>query len=354
MENHFLEEAKKLKWKGKLEEALCAYREAIKLEPNNQDVYRTLGHFIQSSFPDRLERLEEALDAYRQIINLTSNYNTLAYQGITNVLKKVESASLISQPPYSKIIFLAGRAGLCNRLRSLCSCLCLSYFWEIPLLMCWYPDEACNCYFEDLYEPVCDSISPEGIIKQFQAGDDRVLYINKIEGAGWFYNQFLKTYADRDEFRKRYLFFVRSMKVKPHLLQDMEQFIKDIWQEEVIGLHIRRTDFLNAVNVRFTESEFSSDEKFVRAIEREVDRGCNKFFLATDNEDTKKSISDKFPGKIISYCKTFSDKEKRHTSVGDALVDLYLLSKCKKIIGSYSSSFSKYAAQLGKVPLIYP
>jgi hypothetical protein len=98
-------------------------------------------------------------------------------------------------------------------------------------------------------------------------------------------------------------------------------------------------------------SRLSTNEGFFRKIEEEIAQGTEKFFLATDDGETRLLFEQKFPGKFISYCSTFNDSQLRQTTVQDALVDLYLLARTNKIIGSFNSSFSIYASDLGGIPL---
>ena len=330
------------------DELLSACRQRLELEPNNPDIYLALGNLLRQ----HPNQLEEASQAYQKVINLTSSYNTLAYKGITKVIKRITEIATINQPPYQTIILHAAIGGLGNRLRALCSYLCLSYFWDIPLFLCWYPEEACNCYFQDLYEDVCETISPQSMLQLLSSENSaQTLYVKVGINA---YESYLKDDVDHETFRNQYLRFVRKIKPKNHLIQEIEKFKQQNWTDNIVGLHIRRTDLYPHLKSRNLESEFSSDEQFVSKIESELSNGCSKLFLATDNQATQNFINQKFPGKIISYCQSFDNLKKRHTGVENALIDLYLLSKSSKIIGSYYSSFSGYAADLGNIPLIYP
>ncbi|NET44484.1 hypothetical protein [Okeania sp. SIO2B3] len=296
-------------------------------------------------------KIEEALNAYQKSINLTSISDA---QYIRKVIYQAASIATINQPPYKKIIFYAGIGGLCNRLRALCAYLCLSYFWDIPLLMCWHPEEACNCYFEDLYETVCETISPQSVLQLFRNEDScNILYVTEHKWPS-IHQRYLEGNIDNETYRKHYLKFVRQMKLKNHLLQEIEKFVEKYWHNDIVGIHIRRTDLWKHLKSRGLESKFSSDDKFIKAIKKEISNGYSRFFLATDNAATKSLISKQFPEQIISYCQTFDDSQKRQTSTENSLIDLYLLSKSQKIIGSYHSSFSEYAAALGNIPLVYP
>ena len=74
-----------------------------------------------------------------------------------------------------------------------------------------------------------------------------------------------------------------------------------------------------------------------------------KFFLATDDKDEETLLRKTFPGRIVSN----ENRTLRRDSLDgmyDALLDLYCLAACKKIIGSYYSSFTDTAAALGNIP----
>ncbi len=73
------------------------------------------------------------------------------------------------------------------------------------------------------------------------------------------------------------------------------------------------------------------------------------FFLSTDDLSVEKELKALFGDKIICFEKELS----RDSLIGiqHALVDMYCLSKCAMIYGSYWSSFSAMAAQLTQIKL---
>ena len=74
-----------------------------------------------------------------------------------------------------------------------------------------------------------------------------------------------------------------------------------------------------------------------------------KFFVATDDDATKKELVKRY-GNAIYTRNNVSERNSRN-GVVDAVVDLFLLAGCKKgIFGSYWSSFSEVAANIGWVP----
>ncbi|MEM7063917.1 MAG: hypothetical protein AAF572_12220 [Cyanobacteria bacterium P01_B01_bin.77] len=299
-------------------------------------------------------KIKESLNAYYKSIDLASSTSYSDAKHITKVIKQAASIATINHTPYKKIVFYTGLGGLCNRLRALCSYLYLSHHLDIPLLMCWYPNEACDCYFDELFEDVCEMISPQTILRIFNSQESsNILY---VDVGKWkrIYETYWQQHLDYETYWQGYLKFIRQMPLKKSILKKIDIFIEKFWHEDIIGLHIRRTDLLEHLKSRKLESDYSSNEKFISSIEQAIADGYSCFFLATDEVSTKTLIQANFPEKIISYCQTFDSFQKRQTFVEDALIDLYLLSKCTKIIGSYHSSFSRYAANLGNIPLTYP
>jgi len=136
-----------------------------------------------------------------------------------------------------------------------------------------------------------------------------------------------------------------SNKFKPTAsLQNRIKVSTSAFNKNTIGLHLRRTDHMDAINV-------SSTEKFIQYIEKELKENDNtNFFLATDSAKEEEKLRSLFGHKIISNQSDIS----RNSVAGiqDALVDLYCLAKTKKIYGSFKSSFSETAAQIGNSELV--
>jgi hypothetical protein len=111
-----------------------------------------------------------------------------------------------------------------------------------------------------------------------------------------------------------------------------------------VGVHIRRTDNKLAIAK-------SPIERFIELMSREKSRNEKvKFYLATDSPDSEKIIFERFPGDVIINIKEL--RRDRKEGIKDALVDLLCLSKTSRIIGSYWSSFTDVASEMGKIPLV--
>lgn len=110
-----------------------------------------------------------------------------------------------------------------------------------------------------------------------------------------------------------------------------------------IGLHIRGTDNVKA-------REHSTLAKFIARIDSELSiNEAATFFLATDEPDVRETLVARY-GKRIFY----RDNVLSRSSVAgmqDAVADLWCLSRTRLIVGSYWSSYSEIAAEIGGIEL---
>ena len=72
---------------------------------------------------------------------------------------------------------------------------------------------------------------------------------------------------------------------------------------------------------------------------------ARKEALKKTEEMTEEILQKEFPGRIFSNSNRMLQRDSQE-GMNDAVIDLYCLSYCKKIIGSYWSSFSETAAAL--------
>ncbi len=122
-------------------------------------------------------------------------------------------------------------------------------------------------------------------------------------------------------------------------VMDVVSEYRSRFSTHTIGLHIRRTDHVYAISN-------SPDELFIKKVEQEIEaHGDTTVFLATDNNQVKKTFADRFGKRII----TPTEEAARNSIDGirGGLVDMYTLAATDKIYGSAGSTFSPMAASLG-------
>jgi hypothetical protein len=110
-----------------------------------------------------------------------------------------------------------------------------------------------------------------------------------------------------------------------------------------IGVHIRHRTAPDSLRI-------SSLERFIEAMASCLEKQpATTFFLAADLPATERELRDRFGDKIVVSPKASYGKDQ--TGMYDAVVDLLMLSRCDRILGSYWSSFSDYAALIGGIDL---
>jgi hypothetical protein len=112
-----------------------------------------------------------------------------------------------------------------------------------------------------------------------------------------------------------------------------------------VGVHVRRTDNAKA-------REVSTLERFIALMRDEQHRAPDaEFFVATDEPAALQGLRQAFGDRIWEHPKRAYARDDP-AALADALVDLYALAGCRKLIGSYWSSFTDTAAELRGIELI--
>lgn len=247
-------------------------------------------------------------------------------------------------------IIIQPLGGLCNRMRAIVGAASLAQKMGKELLIIWTCDTTLNARFSDLFEQIpykvvecaldswkyktlyhwykdvkhCMILDDEWILTHAR-GKDYSTWANQIEG----YNLYLQTNHDILLDGDYSIFKAKSSVI--------EEFNNINCDENTIGLHIRRTDNEKAIKYSPTCLFFAKVEEEVKANPQA------KFYLATDDPQEEKTFVDRYGSSFLIYRKHSLDRN-NPIAIKDALVDLYNLSHCRKIYGSYWSSFSDTAA----------
>jgi hypothetical protein len=261
-------------------------------------------------------------------------------------------------------IILFPYGGLANRMRAIDSAVNMCREKD-KLSVWWVKDWGLNCDFSKIYKPVpfiVDKSMPKyfrRIFKYYERSRLLRLYFSLLE------KMHILLFLDGDRCLK-----IKDLKNKYHLylwciirtweafypqqtfhnelfvLQNSEKLAKEYKKidQDTVGIHIRRTD--NTVSI-----ENSPLEVFEKAMDREMSINPNtNFYLCSDD----KEIKDYFQkGKWSEKVKVPDGPLSRDSEEGiiQAACELYALSKTRKILGSYWSSFGEIAAKLGNIEI---
>ncbi len=268
---------------------------------------------------------------------------------------------MITVKPYS---------GLANRMRAIDSVLALTKNHNTNIHIIWECNSVLNCDFEDLFlaipgtKVILNRIAmPElamRIIKKLvkllrkihlylPLGYNKYLFENELKTLNNSNYDFkLLNSIDKVYIESQNSFFenetpFRSFIPIPQIKEKIDRCISR-YTLNTVGVHIRRGDNEKSIIG-------SPLEGFIELMEKEIENDKDvMFFLATDSIDTEEILQTRFQRRILSNTKVLN----RNSTEGiqDALIDMMCLSKTRKILGSYWSSFSETAASIGNIELI--
>ena len=108
-------------------------------------------------------------------------------------------------------------------------------------------------------------------------------------------------------------------------------------------MHIRRTDNLASIRQ-------SPIELFYQKLDEEIKEDDKvAIYLATDSEEVKREMKERYGDRI--FCSGKKADRGSLEGIREGITDMYTLARTQKIYGSFQSSFSDMAAQIGGTPL---
>jgi hypothetical protein len=270
------------------------------------------------------------------------------------------------------MIYIETTGGLANRMRALASGISISKELDTELVCIWVENSELNASFEQIFEKIkgVDFRTKSKKLSYLKFSNQANLYkrilakiINKLIGINFYLKEkdILKLSSeDRREFiinavKKHKRVYLKTCEQYGSIDNELKYFkpIKEInelintvsWKFSLntIGVHIRRSDHTVSI-------QNSPTSLFIEKIAQNIRLNSDvNFFLSTDDPGVEQELKALFGDKIICFEKVLS----RDSLIGiqHALVDMYCLSKCSMIYGSYWSSFSALAAQLTQIKL---
>ena len=211
---------------------------------------------------------------------------------------------------YSKSITIKPDYGLCNKLQFIEKWIYISKLYKRNLNVIWEVSEQCPGFFLDYFEP----------IKNVN------FYKNNIN------NKYLKRKWDRRN-NANY----NQFKLLPYMQEKVNNNIKKL--QKYIAIHVRRTDMVDhCKNRKWKIIPYNIYDKFINKYKK------YNLYIATDNKETQNYFYKKYKNriKVIKLINENKNKNKRHTSLENAIIDLYTCINAHYFLGSNKSSFTKY------------
>ena len=270
------------------------------------------------------------------------------------------------------MIYIEPRGGLANRMRALASAISIAKELNRKLTCIWLENSELNASFESLFKKIeyVEFLNSKKKYKNLKFSDQQKAYkkaivkiINKFWGID--YNVKEKDFSEFDINERHEFIKSKIIKNDRIYINTCEQFcnignvlnffqpteeinllissITKKFDSNTIGIHIRRTD-------NYLSIQNSPTSLFIEKINSILTKNPNtNFFLSTDDKSVEHNLIELFGDKIITFEKNLN----RNTTIGikHAVVDMFCLSKCSLIYGSYWSSFSLMAGDLTQIRL---
>lgn len=261
--------------------------------------------------------------------------------------------------------------GMGNRMRVMAGAVALQQQLGAKLKMVWFKDEGLNASFASLFKPfdfeAVEMMDDEQgccmwrfdrprrknlflphLFQQLRY--DACIYEKSVYGLMQSKFDFARWATERDVYLATYSkFFAYTHSTLQKLFVPVDALQRQIdmrcerFTSHTVGVHVRRTDHVEAIQA-------SPLELFYERLNAEINRCADtRIYLATDSEEVKQDMRARYGNRIIC-----SDEKADRTSqagIEEAIVELYALSRTQKIYGSFQSSFSEIASELGDVPL---
>lgn len=260
--------------------------------------------------------------------------------------------------------------GLANRMRAVSSAVSLAQKTDSIIKIVWFQDWALHAPFNALFYP----INNQHIHLREATIIDHILYdrprkrnmnipqfFQKILFQSCLYEKAITPLCKQQFDFKNWIqqenvymasysnFFDYSYELLRQLfrplpiIQNRIDYLCNQFSSYTFGVHIRRTDNLASI-------ERSPIELFLAAIDKEIDLHADaSFYLATDSESVKQQLQNRY-GKRLLFSTEKADRGSI-TGIQGGIAEMYILARTQKIYGSFQSSFSELAAQLGDIPL---
>lgn len=261
-------------------------------------------------------------------------------------------------------------AGLGNRLLAMTSAYELSKKLGKELMIVWKREVGCAIRSNELFEmsvPVIDisemgwkngifeNMNSNRMKKKYRGMADRFFECDEIADAkaeGGFEKvrlmvaqepvSYIKSYTNLCEITADSFSF---LKPAPEVLARGNRVFSRI-SDKTVGVHVRRTDHVDA-------TKNSPLAIFIEKMRTEMEGRDTDFYVTTDDVTAIEELKQHFPAeKLIVYEDKVLDRDSK-TGIQDALVDMLCLSKCRKILGSYQSTFSLIPSIMGQAELEY-
>lgn len=337
----------------------------------------TVVHQHGATISSVLSNKEMAREQFR-----SDAYYYHAYKGVSRLSIRISKClygvilsfhSLLNRQAATPGMDIIPYAGLCNRMRVMASAYACARELGYPARVLWCGrNKDCKVRYNSLFQnaglPDLTVVETKALYSDTSSLRHLYLpsFLRRLRYAKVYENYnfrnpgnrpSLQEQIARDKPEKRFAVYSMHQCGPNYPLKQMFRPVPEIEEQvhalvpdnagPVIGVHIRRTDHVEAIR-------HTSVSRYEEVMAAEIQaRPDVRFYLATDDADIKQRLLDRFGKERIITAQTPLRRDSQEGMHG-AVIDLFALSRTEKLIGSYYSSYSEIAAELGGIELVIP
>lgn len=327
-------------------------------EIRNEDSYLPLLSLIESYEKLINENIDSDSEEKKEIVSKAS----AMLGAICWKLKRVNDELLNPTQKAAgaeNVYALVFRGGLCNRLRMICSLRAMCTATGASFRWSWAANKDCGEHillstesgysnFSKLLKNYIEDIN-NGRSCALLTDPDPASLVHKKHGLaetiGLDFSQFNQLYKTEQTS------LLAELKIALNLSEEVDHLIGKL-PEKFLAAHIRRTDMLDHWNKTFPGYQYPTVENYIQLVQ-ELANGTS-FFVCCDDRSTINEFVEQFKGRAVYHDGTFTESAFRQTSMSHAFIDLFVLSKSTELIVTPGSSFSDFAANMGKTAIHKP
>ena len=248
-----------------------------------------------------------------------------------------------------------GQQGLCDRLRGIACGMALAKRLGLRLKYRWEPNGECPACWQELFAAptglTFDESHPHRLAHdtaciECPANVPPYTFWNWLRQTCW-----VGAFKSFEDFSSSWSGSIRSLRPVKTAAAAVHHLVRQSAGRPLTGIHLRRTEMLDADHSPVNRANVAA---YDAALWNEVVRIANEdravcFFLAADDQDyfvrwTERLHRLGIP--LIAPQKQWGQAF-RQTAMHDALTDLWLLGRCREVLGSMPSGFLRISAALG-------
>lgn len=214
-------------------------------------------------------------------------------------------------------IVILPTGGLCNMLRVTFSYYMKALSENKKLIVIWIPTNACPGYFTNFFN------IPNNMEFIYAFDEYKISQLTTVDYNGCSVHPNFNTPS-----------MYSQLSPSTNILNKVQNIVSSL-ENKYIAVHIRRTDHIAMAK---SEKQFTTDDEFIQFLDSYPEYNI---YLATDNRTTQNLFYEKYKSRIktIKFINP-SQTQLRHTSLEDAIIDIYTCVNANIFKGSGYSSFT--------------